>query len=171
MSASIKELIKQIVREEFTEVYGVPCTVIDGSIDLGAGTCDCRPINGDADFIGVRLQAHPGNSLLIIPAEGSKVIVQPINNVTGYIALFSQVDSIQMLDGSLGGLTKTQELKTQLDKSNDVLNTIKTVLDNWTPVPNDGGAALKTAYMTAIATKVVGDFSDIENEAITHGNV
>ena len=169
--SSIAELIRQIAREEFAEIYGVPCTVIAGTIDEEAGTCDCQPINGDAKFLEVRLQAAPGNSVMIIPTEGSVVFVQPINNATGYIAMFSAAESIKLLDGSYGGLTKTQELKTQLDKTNEVVQAIVDALSNWTPVANDGGAALKTFFITTLGAKVVGDFEDIENEKITHGDV
>src|SRR5687768_8991287 len=107
--SSIRDLLKQIIHDEFTEMYGVVCTVT--SLDEAENTCVCSPINGDADFIDVRLQADPGNGLLMLPAVGSKVIVQPLNNFTGYVSMFSAVDSFKFLDGSYGGLTKTQELK------------------------------------------------------------
>jgi hypothetical protein len=73
------------------------------------------------------------------------------------------------LDGSFGGLTKTLELKTQIEKSNEVLQIIMQTLTTWTPVSSDGGAALKAAVISALAGKAVGDFSQIENTAITHG--
>jgi hypothetical protein len=83
--------------------------------------------------------------------------------------MYSAVDSIKMLDGSYGGLVKAPELKIQLDKTNEVVNAIVNALTTWTPVANDGGAALKTAATATIGTKVVGDYSNIENEDITHG--
>jgi len=37
------------------------------------------------------------------------------------------------------------------DKVADALTTLKNAIDGWTPVPNDGGAALKTALTSALA--------------------
>jgi len=169
--SNIAELIKQLAgqNDEFSEIYAVPCTV--KSYDGSAKTCVCSPSNGDADLIDVRLQADDGNSFYVVPRVGSAVMVQPINNMTGFIVMFSQVESIQFLDGSFGGLTKTQELKTQLDKTNEVINAIVNSLQNWTPVSNDGGAALKTYFATQISGKTIGDYSGIENGKITHGDI
>lgn len=166
---NLRDIIRQIVFDEFAEIYGVPCRV--KSVDWTAKTCVCTPINGDADFLDVRLQAESGNGVLIRPAENSVVIVQPINNNTGYISMFSQVDSMQYLDGSYGGLTKTQELKTQLDKTNEVVQAVADSLLGWAVVASDGGAALKADFTTRLGAKVVGDFDNIENDKITHGNV
>jgi hypothetical protein len=166
---SIREVIQQIVRDEFAEVYGVPCRV--KTVDMSAKTCVCAPVNGDADFIDVRLQADPGNGILVEPKVNSVVMVQPINPHTGYISMFSAVESIKFLDGSFGGLTKTQELKTQLDKTNEVVQAIVDSLKNWVVVPSDGGAALKTFFNTTLGAKQKGDFTNIENTKITHGNV
>lgn len=166
---TIRDILKQIIADEFAEMYGVPCTV--KSVDTEANTCVCSPINGDADFIDVRLQAAAGNGLLVIPKTGSMVIVQPINNATGYVSMFSEAVSFKFLDGSYGGLTKTQELKTQLDKTNAVTQAIQEALTEWVVTPNDGGAALKTLAGTKLAGKQVGDFTNIENDKITHGNV
>jgi hypothetical protein len=120
--------------------------------------------------LDVRLLAGDGNGLTYIPKVGSVVIVKMISDVSGFVAMFSQLDNIQFLDGSFGGLTKTPELKIQLDKTKEVVDAIKDSLTNWTTVPNDGGAALKTFFAGQIAGKNTGDYSDIENDKITHGN-
>lgn len=170
-STSIRSLLLQLLGDDFTEIYGVPCTVIPDSVDESGDypVCDCQPITGDAILLGVRLQADTGNGLLMIPADGSVVIVQPINNSTGVVTMFSQVERIKFLDGSYGGLTKTQELKTQLDKTNAVVTAIVNSLTGWTPVTSDGGAALKAYFAGQIAGKTVGNYANIENDKITHG--
>ena len=165
---TIRETILEIVKDQFKTVYGVPCTV--KSVNSSERTCDCSPINDDADILDVRLLAGDGNGLTYIPKVGSVVIVKMISDVSGFVAMFSQLDNIQFLDGSFGGLTKTPELKTQLDKTKEVVDAIKDSLTNWTTVPNDGGAALKTFFAGQIAGKDTGDYSDIENDKITHGN-
>ncbi len=99
------------------------------------------------------------------------VIIAPIDDFEYVVVMFSQLDSIKMLNGSYGGLTKTQELKTQLDKTNAVLQAVVDSLKNWTVVANDGGAALKAFFNIQLGIKVVGDYSQIENDKITHGTV
>lgn len=169
MGNTIAEAIKKMAHPIFKDEYGVICTVKGGSIDLVNLTCVCSPITGETDIPGVRLQAQTGNGIVVIPVELSVVVVQPLNEITGYVALFSQVDSIAYFDGSFGGWVKATELKTQMDKTNAVVQAIVDSLTGWTPVPNDGGAALKTYFPTKLGTKVVGDFSNIENPKVTHG--
>jgi len=91
-----------------------------------------------------------------------------ITQISGKEVLIND-DIIKLLDGSLGGLTKTQELKSQLDKTNEVINIIVDALKNWPITPSDGGAALKTYFAAHLGIKEVGDYSKIENEKITHG--
>ena len=163
----IKEAVRTLAG--VVDRFGIICTVV--SVDAGNATCVCDPVDDSAIYTDVRLQAAPGSGMLCIPSVGSVVIVQLVSDSEGYVAMFSELESVQYLDGSFGGLTKTQELKIQLDKNNQVLSAIQNVLTTWTPVANDGGAALKAAAIAALAGKVVGDYSDIENTDITHGSV
>ena len=59
------------------------------------------------------------------------------------------------------------ELRTQLDKNTQAIQAILDVFSNWTPAPQDGGAALK-AQSASLAATQLGDFSNIENENVTH---
>lgn len=71
--------------------------------------------------------------------------------------------------GTLGGLTKTQELKTQLDKSNTLIESLLAVI-NGTEIPEPGNgspSALQIALSAAITGQSLGEYSDIENEKIT----
>lgn len=167
MGNQIAEAIKKMAHPIFKDDYGIVCTV--DSIDLTLLTCVCSPVNGETSIPGVRLQAQKDNGIVVLPVIGSKVVVQPLNEITGYVALFSQVDTIAYFDGSFGGWVKATELKTQLDKTNAVVQAIVDTLTGWTPVANDGGAALKAFFPTKLLAKVVGDFSNIQNSKITHG--
>lgn len=138
-------------------------------IGVSGNTCDVRTIETDAEIGDVRLQADSSNGVLIVPVIGSVVIVAPLYDAEFIVLMYSAVDSIKMLDGSYGGIVKAPELKTQLDKTNEMVNAIANALTTWTVVPNDGGAALKAAAAAALAGKEVGDYSNIENENITHG--
>lgn len=165
----ISEIIRRMADNPMDELYSIPCTVKD--YNDADKTCTCSPLTGDADLIEVRTMGVPGNGLSYVPKIGSVVIVAMMNGQAGYIAMWSDLDSIKMLDGSYGGLTKTQELKTQLDKVNNQLQAIVTAMTNWVVVPSDGGGALKTLFTAQIAGKPAGTFTGIENDKITHGNI
>ena len=166
---TLKEVIKKLFEEYDQDSFGVVCRV--KSVDVVNLICTCTPLNGDGDFPGVRLKADKtGNGIICIPADNSIVILQPTSQNSGYISMFSQISSIQILDGSRGGLVDVGLLKTQLDKTNKVVNDLKTALTSWTVVPSDGGAALKAAVIAALGIDAVGDFTNISNPNITHGN-
>ena len=145
MSASdeIRKAIKAISANDGAELYGVPCTVINRN--ESALTVTARPINDNSDFLNVRLQAGAGNGIIMLPKIGSVVIVQPINDVTGYISLYSEIDSIKFLDGNFGGLIKIDELVKKINDIESDINDLKQAFTTWVTVPNDGGAALKAA--------------------------
>jgi hypothetical protein len=132
-------------------------------------TCKCTPINGDAEILDVRLQTTVSGGVYLKPAEGSMVLVCMANETLGFVVLTSELDEVVYFDGSLGGIVKANELKTQLDKTNEVLQAVVDSLKNWVPVTSDGGAALKTFFNTTLGIKTVGDFTDIKNDLIKHG--
>lgn len=155
----------------------IDCEVV--SVDMDNRLCDCKAIGGDSDFDvpSVQLMPEPNDGQLIIPKIGSAVRVGITQRNEPFVVMFSEIDTVYMVaetlyqfnDGTFGGLTKTQELKTQLDKMNDQLQAVIDSLSGWTAVPNDGGAALKTYFNAQISGKLEADFSEIENSLITHG--
>lgn len=158
----------EMIAKSVTMPAGRLCTV--QSVDTTDNTAIVNPIDDQDQEITVRIQADKQNGFFIRPSIGSIVGIIMDSDHTGEIVCFSQADLIQMLDGSFGGLTKTQELKTQIDKLNAQLQAVINSLTNWAVIPSDGGAALKTYFATQISGKTAGDFSNIENTHITHGN-
>lgn len=157
----------------------VPCTV--NSSDPSTRTCDCSPIGGDSgtDIPNVQLMADVEDGWLLIPSDGSTVIVTYSTRNEPYVSLFSGIESaffvvsgvIQLRDGAFGGLTKTLELQLQLDKSNQLLAALLLVI-NGVPIlePGSGSpSALQIALKAALVGQQLGDFSQIENTNITHG--
>lgn len=55
--------------------------------------------------------------------------------------------------------------KTELDKDKDAMTELQSAITGWTPVPNDGGAALKAALATFLA-KPMANYSSILSEDI-----
>jgi hypothetical protein len=137
--------------------------------------------------VPINLQSSVCDGLLIVPAVGSTVYF--IDTVQGnpFIVLYGDVDSyylqvgnssvnidnggnIQFNDGTFKGLVKVQDLVAKLNKIENDINALKTSFSGWTPVPNDGGAALKTAAATWYSTALTPTQQiDIENTKVTHG--
>lgn len=141
------------------------------SVDDASRTCVVNVLESETDIEDVRIHisGQSERGLYYKPTVGSLVGIYPLFAFEYAVVLYSQLDEIVLLDGSFGGLTKTKELKTQLDKTNEVVNALVTALTTWTPVPSDGGAALKAFATTQLSGKSVGDYSDIENTSINHG--
>jgi hypothetical protein len=164
---NVKEAIRNIINDPVLRKDIRLATVLS----VSGSICNVRALDTDAEIDDVRLQPEESDGILMTPAVGSTVAIAPIADFEFIVVMFSELDTIKMLDGSFGGLTKTQELKTQLDKTNEVLQAVVDSLKNWVVVPSDGGAALKTFFNTTLGVKVKGDFTNIENEKITHGTV
>ena len=166
---SLKKIIQDIANRN-EEIYSKVCKVI--SVNRDKRTCDVRPINDEEDLIyGVRLQADMeiDEGYVIFPAVNSNVVVTFINKMTGYVGLCSKIDEIQLNGDQFGGLIKIERLTDELNKTKAVLNAIKNVLTTWTPVPNDGGAALKTAATTALSSLNTGNYTNLTNDTVKHG--
>lgn len=164
----IREIILEIVKDKFEDAFGIVCTVtaVDGT------TCTCSPIDDSADIEDVRLQAQTGNGILLVPPVGSKVVVQMINDVEGVVVMYSELESIKFLDGSFGGLIKINDLVTKINAIQTDINNLKSAFNSWVTVPNDGGAALKTAAASWSGSNLPTlNVNDIQNDKITHGTV
>jgi hypothetical protein len=164
---NLREAILQIV----TDPLKMKDMKLAKVISVSGYVCTVKTINDEVELSGVRLQTADAAGMYLKPAVDSIVMIANIADYDFAVIMYSELESIKLLDGSYGGLTKTQELKTQLDKTNEVLQAVVDSLKNWVVVPNDGGAALKTFFNTQLGVKVVGDYSQIENTDITHGTV
>jgi len=168
---SVNQDILNAIREanKFIMPYSIVCTVVKDSV-VG-DKCDCSPINGDADIIGVRLQASTTTGILITPSNESTVIVSLLANGSAFVSMYSDIDSIQLNGSNYDGLVKINDLVTKLNNLENDLNTLKTAFSSWVTVPNDGGAALKVATASWYAASLTPTVkANIENPLITHGN-
>jgi hypothetical protein len=159
------------------------------SVDEQTRTCICSSVNGDAGVTNmeVRLMACVDDGELRIPAVDSAVVVCYSLRNAPFILMYSAIDKVvkivgnsgysivndklQLNDGQMGGLVKVEPSVAALNALQNDLNNLKSILNAWSPAPNDGGAALKLAlasYMTNTLT--VTQQSDIENTNITHGS-
>lgn len=184
----IIESINKITGRQLTdEVYIMACSV--DSVDLDSRTCNCTAIDGEAvtEVPGVQLMAEVDDGILYVPAIGSTVLVVYSKRNVPYIALYSELSAIyyvvgnssvditngriKLNDGSFGGLTKTPELRSQLEKTNDLLSQILNIINGSviTEPGNGAPSALQAALKAAVSGFGLGDYSKIENDKIIHG--
>lgn len=182
--AHIKAGIKALATQEYNIIGG---TMVAGSTDTDAGTISVQPADGRPAIDGILLSAvtENENGLVVYPSDDSDVIIASANGSgTWFLLKASTITKasikigtssatitdglVQFNDGSLGGLTKTQELKTQLDKTTTLLQHLVTTI-NGAPVPEAGSGAasgLQASLKAAIAADTLGEFSAIENTTI-----
>jgi len=177
---TIQEFIKEYLSRE--KIYSQVCEVI--SIDGTTRTCQLSPVNGDAERKG-RIQASLSLSegLYIVPVVGSKVLLTFINNLTGVITRYSEIESFEIkisdkqinIDeneisfngGSNGGMVIPLSAVNRLNLIEQDINDLKTVLSTWIVAPTDGGAALKAAAATWYGADLTEtQLIDIANEDI-----
>lgn len=121
--------------------------------------------------VSCKLMAAVGDGLYLIPSVDSTVAVIYGTYEDAYIIMCSDVDSISFKGSELGGLVKVIDLVSQLNTIQNGINDLKNIFSSWTPVPNDGGAVLKTLLSTW-QNKLLNltQRSDIENTSVSHGS-
>lgn len=76
-------------------------------------------------------------------------------------------DGITLNGGSLGGLVKVEDLTKRLNNIENDINNLKKVFSSWSPVAQDGGAALKaSAASWAGQSLTLTQRGDYENEKV-----
>ena len=161
--SEIKNAISTLVGIE-DMVYFDDCEVI--STNEGERTCIVQ--NGVNEIV-VRLMTVVDDGVLIMPKIGSIVSVLQSDKYDPIIVQFSEVEKIILMGGDNKGLVKVIELKNKLNAVENKINDLITKINSWTPVPNDGGSALKIALATWLASSLTPtQQADIENTLIQH---
>lgn len=137
--------------------YSVVCTVSDVTDE----TCNCSPVNGDADILDVRLQADVKTGILIKPKDGSIVVVTMLNKHTGFVSMFSEVDSIVLNGDNYDGLVRVNDLTNKLNALINQLTTEHAAIAAG--ITTAGGSYTPIALTTFNA-------NDYKNTTVKHGN-
>lgn len=119
----MEKAVQRLAGTYLKDVVSILICNVD-SVDQANRKCDCTPIGGDANtsLPGVLLCAENNNGLVVFPTVGSTVIVALSNRNTAFVLMYSDVDSIQFMDGSLGGMVKVIDLVTKLNNLENLLN-------------------------------------------------
>jgi hypothetical protein len=172
--------------------YGAASVTIDAgtieSVDMQDKSCQVQPLDQTKGVIRVELMAETGDGILIEPAKDSTIVFIYSRLIAPVAVQFSKIDSvfilakgsrfkiydqgIELMGAKYGGLTKTLELKEQLNKTTTLLQHLISIITG--PPINEPGSgspsALQAALSAAIASDALGDFSDIENPKVKHGD-
>lgn len=179
MSLSLSEILEQFVkgqldRENFYSITGKAVNV-----DEDERTCDLEPIEEEATREGIRLQSAISgtNGFVLIPKEGSFIVVSFFDSRTGFVSLTSELEKIiwdveltQINGGNNGGLINIEPLVDKINNLESDINDLKKVfLTTWTPVSQDGGAALKVAAAAwAASIFIETKKSELEDTNVIH---
>ena len=101
MSLNMREILEEFVkgqldRENFYSVLGKA-----KNVDSTERTCDLESIEGDAGRSGIRLQSviNDTKGVVLIPKEGSFIIVTFTDNKSGFVSLTSEIEKIHFEAG------------------------------------------------------------------------
>lgn len=175
----IREMIKKMAGlNKVDQVTYVDAEVV--SVDTASRTCVCEVTLGETSYVlpDVRLMAAVGDGILIVPKIDSdvKIIFSALNEP--FVCQYSDVEkvvidantSISFNDGSFGGVLKAAELVADINNIKKDINNLKQAFSSWVVIPNDGGAALKTAATTWFGESIPDtNLSDVVNNKVTHG--
>ena len=177
-----RDILREICKQE--QIFSEVCTV-DKVYDT---TCDVTSVLHENPIKNVKLSAYTDakEGIIIKPRVNSYVLVTFTDRLHGFVSMVAEIDSksikignttlsmdkdnIIFNGGGLKGLVKLEDLVDRLNKIEKDINSLKQDFTTWTPVPNDGGGALKTATSSWAAQQLeLTKDSDIENTKITHG--
>lgn len=167
---SIRETVEFLAgtnRED--KVYAIDAIV--NEVDLSTRTCTCQCISAKSQniFPNVRLMVSVDDGFLIVPTVGSNVTIILSTFTDPYVTQYSEIDSIIMRGGDLGGMVITPQLIKRLNNIENLLNDLilkyTTHTHNVTAVGSPTGPSLAPENGSLVLT--VRD--DIENTAITQG--
>lgn len=109
---------------------------------------------------------------ITVPEVGAKVLLGLVaNQREATYLLYSDRIALRRINGdAFGGMVKVEELVSELNSLKQDLNTLKSVMSAWIPVPNDGGASLKTAATSWSSQALEPAVSaQLQNPIVTHG--
>jgi hypothetical protein len=168
LNTDIRELFKKLsgVNEIPVAVLG---TVV--SVDEAEMTCEVKPIDDGAHYVGVYLASEANTSNMYKkPAIDSLVLISPMNESLYYVSMYSEIDEVWLKGSQYDGLVKVGDLVTKLNNLESDINDLKTAFSTWVTVPNDGGAALKAITATWYGSTLTPTTqSDLENTTVKHG--
>lgn len=175
MNRDIDKLIQSLKgvgnKPQLAQLCWATCT----SVDWEAKTMEAKGVADDLSYYDVMLGL---GFLDIKPKAGAMCIIGVLEGQSAYTFLItaSEVEEVQLNsdkliinEGENGSLVKIEALKERLNTCEKKFNDLINAFSNWIPIPNDGGAALKTSVASWISTRMQETkVEDLEDDKITH---
>jgi hypothetical protein len=169
------ELIRKTVRamvEGMIPLNSAWCTV--KSVDSNKRTCDVY-LDGDKDLVIEEiLLGFDKSGVIVKPKVNSDVLVMFVNNTKtiGAVVMVEKTDSVEIMGTNFGGIPKINPLKTELQKLDAKITTVKTAagsaIGTLSGIIDSGTSG--TAYNAAVAALPTQDLTQLENEKVKMGN-
>lgn len=159
------------IRDAIRNIAGTPSrSIILGYVTaVKDDTVDVQPYDETAaPLLDIDLQVGDTGGLVFRPEVGATVLVAMDSDTTGFV-INAGAGNININGGSLGAVVSIEPLVEKLNVLETDLNDLRTVFNNWTPVAQDGGAALKTAVSSwASQSLTVTQTADIADDRLSH---
>ena|ERR1035437_7701151 len=165
------------------KVYSVHCAVT--RIGSDGRSVDVEPMDGSPEILGVLLNAQTGpttNGFTIVPKVGSIVTVTFLDDNTGFVSMFSEIDDMYMKVNTVikvngdnhSGMVRIADLVTKLNNLENAFNAlvlkfnthIHPAIDSITSAPITVTPTVSQDTTTLILTIQ----SDMENTTVKHGS-
>lgn len=156
---------------------GAPLLGVNLQANQGADFGLCLfPEKGSYVVVGFVADGDAGVVLLTEKIESAEIVIGDTSAVmdadgvrinTEKMSAHINRDNIIFNGGDLGGLVKIEDLTKRLNLIENDINKLKTAMSGWVPMPQDGGAALKTAVTSWAGSQLTPTKrSDYENEKV-----
>jgi hypothetical protein len=170
----IRELIRELAGISTASTTGansVICTVDVGSVDKTKFTCTLTPVGRLDKYYNARLTTTEGvgNSVVIIPREGSFVMASIIHENDVFVSMVEDAEKIIIRSEEYGGLVKVGELVSRLNAIETAFNNLLTEYKTHvhSGVTTGGGmSGATTVTQTSIETTKQ---DQLENKEVLHG--
>lgn len=147
---TLAEKIKELAKES-GEIYSIVGAV--KGVDDAERTCEVEPINGDATIYRVKLQGNQNgdNGLVVFPKTDSQVIVTFLNDTTGYVAMTTEIDRIELVIGNQNLLLDKDGLQFNGEGQNllSLISELITILKNFQLSTNVGATIAVMPHISA----------------------
>lgn len=163
--AEIQDLIKKIAKNK-EEIYSCTCTVEE--IDETKRVLKAKPKNGAADIFDVRLQTIVSGALglVIFPVLGSDVTINFISKEVAYVALFSEIEKIELKIGDLSLFVDASNMNLAVENIDVVATNTEISSDNITANATNTELNSDNVDINAQAVKVVTTSFEVQGANI-----
>jgi hypothetical protein len=168
-SRDIAEAIRALSGMDDLSFESSACKV--KSVDPTNMTCDVEPLDGSADLLDVRLNANYGKGFTLIPKKDSIVVVTQLSDATAFVSMVSEVEQIYLAGDDNKGIVKVSELVDKVNRLENQINNILTVLKSTTiPLAPSGTYPFAPLYSAINNITPLTTINDLENTKVQHGN-